>query len=285
MRHNSLAEFLTYARRGLAPNGPYAIVLLEDACEVESTITHCQSCGFFEVLVFGQPNLLPQTDKGLHLVAHDMHQDAALQQVINGVIAACPGLWLHYCYNAEYLFFPFSERRSVGELTRFVTEERRDTVLSFVIDLYSNDLGQHPDGVSRNAAHFDRNGYYALQRFEDGEALDRQLDYFGGLRWRYEEHVPYEKRRIDRVGLFRAQKGLELSADHRFNLPEYNTYACEWHHSPTATICSFRAAKALLTNPGSRHAVGHFWWQHSEKFDWRAQQLMEHGLMEPGQWF
>ncbi|MEM6595414.1 MAG: hypothetical protein AAF672_11545 [Pseudomonadota bacterium] len=260
-------------------------MLIEDDCEVASTIAHVQAAGFSEVLAFGHVDLLPPDADALHVIAYDMHQSGALEKVINGVIAACPNIWMHYCFNAEYLFFPFSETRTVRELTLFAAEERRDAVLTFLVDLYSDDLGTHPNGVSRDAAHFDRDGYYALQRFEDGQRLERQLDFFGGLHWRFEEHIPYEKRRLDRVGLFRAQKGLVFYPDHRFNIPEYNTYACEWHHNATATICSFRAAKALTTNPGSRHEIGHFWWQHSERFEWRAQQLMTLGLMEPGQWF
>ncbi|MEM7489578.1 MAG: hypothetical protein AAF390_10700, partial [Pseudomonadota bacterium] len=136
-------------------------------------------------------------------------------------------------------------------------------------------------------AWLDESGYYALARWDDdaGAALDRQLDFFGGLRWRFEEHVPWEKRRIDRVALFRAEKGLRLLPGHVLSEPEMNTYACPWHHSMTASIASFRAAKALATNPGSRAAIPGFRWDGSIPFEWRAQQLMDLGLMEPGQWF
>jgi hypothetical protein len=64
-----------------------------------------------------------------------------------------------------------------------------------------------------------------------------------------------------------------------------NTYACPWHHSLTGAICSFRVAKALRTNPGSRHDISDFRWHKSERFNWSSLQLMELGLMEPGQWF
>ncbi|NBO21474.1 MAG: hypothetical protein EBU97_06040, partial [Rhodobacteraceae bacterium] len=66
---------------------------------------------------------------------------------------------------------------------------------------------------------------------------------------------------------------------------EYNTYACPWHNNLTAAVCSFRTAKALRTNPGSRHAVTDFLWHNSVRFSWSSQQLMDLGLMEPGQWF
>ena len=56
------------------------------------------------------------------------------------MIAAAPGTWLYYCFNAEYLFFPFCETRTVGEMLTFHTEERRDAMLTYVVDLYAGDL-------------------------------------------------------------------------------------------------------------------------------------------------
>ena len=44
-------------------------------------------------------------------------------------------------------------------------------------------------------------------------------------------------------------------------------------------------AKALARNPGSRDEIGGFTWRNSHEFHWSAQQLMDLGLMEPGQWF
>ncbi len=285
MQYSSLSQFAGQARQKLTPKGPYAIVLLEDDVEVSSTISHVQDLGFADIIVAGNPELHPDHD-GLHCIAHDMHSTQACAEVVNTVIAACPDVWLHYCYNAEYLYFPFCETRTVKEMVAFNTEERRYSILTFVVDLYSNDLGQFPNAVSRETAHLDKSGYYALARkSEDGHLLERQLDFFGGLRWRFEEHVPWQRRRIDRVSLFRAVPGLTLRDDHTFSIEEYNTYACAWHHNITATLCSFRTAKALMTNPGSMYAIPHFWWNNSQKFEWNSSQLLELGLMEPGQWF
>lgn len=286
MQHPSLKAFLQVAPKLLHPKGPYALILLEDGAEVAGTVAHALGAGFREVLVFGNPELHPADNAAIHLIAHDMHGAGALTAVVNSIIDIAPDIWLHYCYNAEYLIYPFCESRTVGELTAFTAEERRHSVMTYVVDLYSKDLGQHPNAVAPGQAYFDTAGYYALQRFsDDGEALERQLDFFGGLRWRFEEHVPWSKRRIDRVALFRAYKGLRLDSDHRFNDPEYNTYCCAWHHNISATICSFRTAKALMNNPGSKHAIKHFWWKNSAEFEWSSNQLMQLGLMEPGQWF
>jgi hypothetical protein len=114
---------------------------------------------------------------------------------------------------------------------------------------------------------------------------ERQLDFFGGLRWRFEEHIPPAKRKIDRIALFRAKPGLKLRADFTFSDEEYNTYACAWHHNITTAIVSFRTAKALRTNAGSRFDIHNFRWHNSIPFEWHSQQLMDLGLMEPGQWF
>ena len=46
----------------------------------------------------------------------------------------------------------------------------------------------------------DKSGYYALARKDaQNELEERQLDFYGGLRWRFEEHVPALRRRIDRI--------------------------------------------------------------------------------------
>lgn len=287
MRFDSLEGFL---RNGAAimATGPVALILVEDAVEVDTTIRHHIDAGFRAVIVFADPAIpIPQTlVDSITRVDADMLQDNMMERIVNGCIAAAPGTWFYYCFNAEYLFFPFCEHRSVAEMTAFITEERRHTALAYAIDLYAGDLWAHPGAVSLDDAHLDRTGYYALARTDRHNAFaERQLDFFGGLRWRFEEHIPPGRRRIDRVALFKARPGLILRADHTFSDPEYNTYACPWHHSPTVAICSFRVAKALKRNPGSAFGIQTFRWHNSAPFEWHSQQLLDLGLMEPGQWF
>jgi len=167
-------------------------------------------------------------------------------------------------------------------------EERRAAVLTDVIALYAGDLASYPNAVDLDSALLDGSGYYADTRrggLNGDEVMERQLNFYGGLRWRSEEHVDKPKRKIDRVGLFRAKPGISLRSDHTLSDEEMNTYSCPWHHSLTASICSFRVAKALRTNPGSRHDISDFRWHKSVQFRWSSMQLMELGLMEPGQWF
>lgn len=287
MQFDSFEAFASAAKTAIK-KGPVAMILAEDDVEIDSTVRHHLDAGFAKVIVFGAAAIRVSATLAPRIIRvfHDMQADRALEHVVNGVIDLCPGLWLYYCYNAEYLFYPFCEHRSVGEMVAFNTEERRDSVLTYVIDLYAGDLWEHPGAVSLEAAHMDRSGYYALARLDRNQhPLERQLDFFGGLRWRFEEHIPAPRRRIDRVALFRAKQGLRLSAAHLFNDPEYNTFACPWHNSLTAAICSFRTAKALKRNPGSTFDIETFRWHNSAPFDWHSQQLLDLGLMEPGQWF
>lgn len=288
MRYKSLTEFLT---RQAALRGPVALILAEDGVEVTSTLTHHRNAGFAQVLLLAHPTLAldPAAEAQVHRIDHDVHAEGAMVAAVNRLNAAvAPGTWLYYCFNGEFLFHPFCETRNVRELCAFQGEERRDAFLSYVIDLYADDLARFPDAVSRETAMLDRSGYYSLAR-EDAanghKPRDRQLDFFGGLRWRFEEHVPWERRKIDRIALFRAKPGLTLRPDFTFDDPEYNTYACPWHNNITTAVMSFRTAKALRTNPGSRDAIRSFRWHGSAPFNWHSQQLMDLGLMEPGQWF
>lgn len=267
--------------------GPIAIILCEDVIEVASSLDHAAKAGFRLILALS-PEPLPVTvSTQVRNLIYDTRRADAHVAAVNAVNEAVPaGTWLYYGYNAEYLFFPFSETRRVGEMLAFHTEERRASMLSYVVDLYAADLARSPNAVSLDEAMFDQTGYYALGRKDTkGGYLERQLDFHGGLRWRFEEHIPEGRRRIDRIALFRARPGLRLLPDHRFDDEEYNTYSCPWHHNLTCAVASFRVAKALATNPGSRGEISGFRWRNSCRFEWSAQQLMDLGLMEPGQWF
>ncbi len=278
--------------------GPVAMIFAEDAVEVGSTLAHWRRLGFAAVLLFAPPALrlppgageaAPRPGRRLgqaFRIDLDTSDPGLPFAVVNRLIAALPGVWLSYAYNAEYLFYPFCETRSVGEMLAFHAEERREAMLTYTVDLYAADLTRAPNAVSLEDAHLDRSGYYALARTDAaGHPRERQLDFFGGLRWRFEEHVPAHRRRIDRIALFRAKPGLTLRPDHTLSDEEMNTFSCPWHHNLTAAICSFRVAKALRLNPGSRDAIRSFRWHGSERFRWHSQQLMDLGLMEPGQWF
>ena len=266
------------------------MVFAEDRVEVDTTLRHHLAAGFAHVALLAPDAIIvpAELEAKIHRVSLDVHAEDALITAVNAVIAAAPGIWLYYCYNAEYLFHPFCETRNIREMLAFQTEERRDALLSYVVDLYANDLNIYPNAVSLEHAHLDKSGYYALGRPDaanHNHPKERQLDFFGGLRWRFEEHIPVPRRKIDRIALFRTKPGLILRPDFTLNDEEYNTYACPWHHNITTAIASFRTAKALRSNAGSMFDIQDFRWHNSTPFEWHSQQLMDLGLMEPGQWF
>ncbi|MCR9125700.1 MAG: hypothetical protein NXH82_06195 [Rhodobacteraceae bacterium] len=288
MRYASIDDFLGKSRAALA-RGPVAIVLVEDDTEIGSTLRHHLRLGFASVLAL-MPRAFEIGDglrSQVHRIDADLVQPGADIAAVNRLIRAAPGTWFYYGYNAEYLFYPFCESRSIGEMLMFHSEERRDAMLGYVVDLYAEDLARNPDGVSRKNACLDRAGYFAQARPapDGGAPLERQLDFFGGLRWRFETQIPAASRRIDRIALFRARRGLRLLPDHRFDREDYNTYACKWHNNLTAAVASFRAAKALRRNPGPAADAATLMWAQSEPFLWTSRQLLDLGLMEPGQWF
>ncbi len=290
MQHISLQTFLDSGRLPTL-RGPIAIIQAEDATELGSTIAHHLGLGFHTVLLLAPAAITLDTPLPdmVHRIDHDVFAEDALVKAVNRIAAATPsGVWLYYCYAAEYLFFPFCESRNITDLLAFHAEERRSAMLTYVVDLYAPDLSRDPSGLSREDACLDRTGYYALTRKDPDKAWqpkERQMDFYGGLRWRFEEHIPWTRRRIDRIALFRASPGLELRLDFTFSDEEMNTYACPWHNNLTAAVCSFRTARVLRSNPGSRSDIQTFFWHNSVRFEWNSQQLMDLGLMEPGQWF
>jgi len=270
--------------------GALCIIFVEDDVEVATTLEHHLSLGFGTVVVLAPEDLemAPELAAKVLRVNYRAVQAADFADFVNAILPKVSGRWVYYCFNAEYLYFPFCETRRIGEMLAFHTEERRHAMLTYVVDLYAIDLRSHPSAVDRDSAHLDKTGYYALNREDPQngwEAKERQMDFFGGLRWRFEEHVPWEKRRIDRVSIFRAAPGVTLNNNHTVSDEEMNTFACPWHNNLTAAVCSFRTAKALKRNPGSTFDIQTFKWHNSTPFEWSSQQLMDLGLMEPGQWF
>ena len=289
MQYDSLQDFLKTGSDALA-KGPIALIFAEDEIELATTLRHHRHCGFKQVLCFVNDRYdMPGDLVGKIIrITYDPTADGAVPRAVDAISAAAVGQWMFYCYNAEYLFYPFCETRSIGEMLSYHTEERRDAMLTYVVDLYASNLDTTPTAVDLDDAHLDRSGYYALARTDpenDNHPKDRQLDFYGGLRWRYEEHIPPERRKIDRISLFRAKAGLQLRDDHTFSDEEYNTFACPWHNNLTAAVASFRTAKALKRNPGSTFDIRSFHWHNSVPFEWHSRQLLDLGLMEPGQWF
>jgi hypothetical protein len=87
------------------------------------------------------------------------------------------------------------------------------------MDVYAKDLVSAPDAVSLIDAHLDKFGYYSAARWDLNNNCfkDRQMGFFCGLRWRFEEFTPIKRRKIDRIEIFRAKTELHLKEDFTFN--------------------------------------------------------------------
>ncbi len=265
---------------GALSPGPLAIIRDEDGTNLEATLAHMRAIGFPNILLLSPQPAPTEAD-----IAMEIPPSADLNEYINPLIDALAGRWIYLGHNAEYLYFPFCEGRSIQDATQFVDEERREAVFCTTVDLYPNQIDRNGIEYSHDTAHFDARGYFSRDRYDGPDKLERQVDLFGGLKWRYAEHIEWSRQRIDRIAVFKAKTGLRLDEKGLFNDPEMNTISCPWHNSMTFCITSFRVAKSLLNNPGSAYEIESFMWQGSQQFGWTSEELMVAGLMEPGQWF
>ncbi|MEM6467136.1 MAG: hypothetical protein AAF679_11620 [Pseudomonadota bacterium] len=185
-------------------------------------------------------------------------------------------------FQCEFLCFPFQESRSLLDFIAFMEEERRTAVYSMILDLYAANPQLE---LSWENAAFDRLGYYSEPVFEEGEVQERQAALYGGVRWRLEDHIPWEDRRLDRISLFQSIPGRTVTPELRLSDAEGNTRACPWHHNATVALASFRSALSLARNPQSAARAKDLTCPVSLPFEGTSQQLMTHGFLEPGQWF
>ena len=165
MRHASLAALLDRKADALR-QGPVAVVMAEDAVEVDSTLAHLLTSGFRDVVLLAPEGVEVSAvhEARVEIAVHDVFAEAALPAAMNAMMDRLAGVWLHCCYNAEYLIYPFRETRSIREMLTFHAEERRAAMLTYVIDLYAGDLTAQPDAVSLTDAWLDGAGYYAIDR-------------------------------------------------------------------------------------------------------------------------
>lgn len=261
--------------------GPIAIIRDEDGVDLAVTILHKRALGFPNIVVLGHT----PTPEDMGSIFLHAAPSAETHHLINDLIDELAGHWIYLGQNAEYLYFPFCEGRSISDAVQFIEEERRQSVFCTTVDLYPAQIDRAAPVWTADGAHFDGSGYFSNDRYDGADQLERQIDVFGGLKWRYAEHIEWTRQRIDRIAFFKAQKGLRLDGSGLFNEPELNTVTCPWHHSMTFCVASFRVAKSLVNNPGSTYEIETFMWDRSVRFERTSQQLLNLGLMEPGQWF
>ncbi len=150
MRFSSLQKATIDPALTRAP-GPVAVIIAEDDVEVAATLRHYRDKGFKTVILCAPPELNYDTDglEDVIRVDYPTLSVGATSAIVNAIAAALPEkTWLFYGYNAEFLFYPFSETRTVGEMLAFHAEERRFSMLTYVVDVYAGDLGAADNAVS-----------------------------------------------------------------------------------------------------------------------------------------
>lgn len=284
----SLDDFIARGAQHMR-DGPIALILAEDFYDLAGTISHHIGLGFVHCIVMSRvaPPIPEELRKVVTTVYHDIFMAGAAAAVVNRTMAAFDGRWVLLCYNGEYLHFPFCETRSISDVTQFAVHDKRSAIPILVIDTYPAQLPQMGYDVAPAGQFIDARGYHGTPRWnrDEGCEYDRQLDLFGGLKWRFRDHVPYDRRRIDRVCLFRARTGMTMADDFTMSDQEYNTYQGQWHNALTAAMVSHRTAKSLSQNPSSRSEITDLTWRHSVTWSGHSKQLLDLGLIEAGQWF
>ena len=146
-------------------------MFIEDDVEVETTLDHHIKLGFKQIIVLAKS--LPEVDEDtltqVTTVYVDTFADDCVERTVNTLMPHMAGAWVYVGFNAEYQFFPFSSSRRLRNCW-FHTEERRGSMLTYVVDLYAGDLNADPTGVNVDDAYLDRAGYYALARLDSTHA-------------------------------------------------------------------------------------------------------------------
>ena len=149
---------LSKAKAAAWPKGRLRFLLIEDGVEVETTLDHHIKLGFKQIIVLAKS--LPEVDEDtltqVTTVYVDTFADDRVGRTVNTLMPHMAGAWVYVGFNAEDLFFPFASSRSVAELLAFHTEERRVSMLTYVVDLYAGDLNADPTGVNVDDAYLDR---------------------------------------------------------------------------------------------------------------------------------
>lgn len=276
----SIDAFLASARVAALPPGPVGVVLAETRWMLAPAAERLRRLGAAAVLVLGADAAGLFAGAGApDTIRADLAAPGAAAAALNRLIGALAGRWIAWCHEAEFLFFPWCETRTLSDITTFLAEERRRVLYTYALDLYADPLPDEAGAPEDAAVWFDTTGYHAFPK-EDG-----RLDIYGGLGWRFEGMVPAAMQHIGRPAVFRAAPGLEIGRELRFAEAEYASVACPWHNNPTGAVMTLRRARALLGNPGFPPVRDRLRWAGSEPFAWHSGQLLELGMIEPGQWF
>ena len=275
MRYRTIAEF---ARADAAlPEGLVAILLCDQDWHAQASARRLAEQGAACILAVGG---IAIEDPGCPVISIDEPvSEAHAHETLTALIPALAGRWVIWLWNGEFFVFPYGENRQIGDLTDFLTDERRRSIYTYAFDLYAHDLPLDTQPPEAADLSFDRLGYHAYPRD------NQQLRVYGGLGWRFRELLPDSARQIGRTGLFLARSDLRMGPERLIEDDEYASVSCPWHRNPTAAIMSLRRARRIMADPDFPPLRERLHWDGSERFEWRSTQLLKLGLIEPGQWF
>ena len=276
MIFNTVKEFAR--ARPKLPGGVIAILLCESERHVGASARRLAAQGASAIVAVGTPNGLTDAGCAVFPIAETPHPKS-LPEMMQSLLTALSGQWVVWLWNSEFLVFPYGETRTLSDLAAFLGDERRTAIHGYVLDLYSRRLPTLSEDPSRSAMYFDRIGYYAFPE------KDRTLRLRGGLGWRFEEFTPPSLQPINRAVMLKPGTDLKVSRDLSFGHSDYDSLSCPWHHNPTAAIMSLRRSRRIMAHPGFPALAHKLIWQGSTRFNWTSGQLLDLGLIEPGQWF
>ncbi|MEM1160770.1 MAG: hypothetical protein AAGJ28_07535 [Pseudomonadota bacterium] len=260
------------------PVGPVAIMLCESGRHIKATARRLADQGMGTILYLGRDAPLG-IDGPMEIAIAERPRSDRYRDLLNALFDMLDGRWVLWLWNGEFLVYPYCETRSLPEMISFLKDERRKVLFSYALDLYAQDLPV--DGADPAAADlcFDRIGYHAFPK------PDQQLRFYGGMGWRFEELTPPEQQQCGRSSLILAQKGVHLNREMLFGEVEYDSISCPWHHNPTGAVMSLRRSARIMAHPNFPDVAHSLIWAGTTKWDWTSRQLLELGMIEPGQWF
>ena len=267
--------------------GAVAFLFVDDDHWLCETIDHLDHLGFARIYACGSAiaGFSHDCKKLIWLETPQMRNKVAVD-ILNSKMAELAGRWVYYCFNGEFLHFPFDETRKIDDFTAFLAEERRVTALSTKIDIYPATEISDLKKLEFGQCWLDRVGYYSnVGRDQHNNKIDNALNIQGGFRWRLSEYMPSDSQTLNRNSIFLAQQKLEMLHDFRFASRDYETAHANWHRSPTTVTASIRAYKYLRDHNKAEDIIGKLKYRGSAPYQKRARQFMELGFMEPGQWF
>ena len=264
--------------RPTLPGGIVAILLCESDRHADASARRLVAQGVGSIIAVGASETLG--DPGVPVIRiEEAPHPKPLPVMLQTLLRALAGRWVLWLWNSEFLVFPFCETRRLNDLADFLGDERRLSIYGYTLDLYAKTLPAPADDPTGVNLYFDRLGYYAFPR--EGDFLQLR----GGLGWRFEEYTPPTMQSIGRTIMLKPDAAISVTRDLTFGDTIYDTVNCPWHHNPTAAVMSLRRTRRIMAHPGFAGVADRLIWPGTTQFDWTSRQLLEIGMIEPGQWF